>query len=357
VLIAASSFITTSSLKPIGEVIFKAIPKDWPVLGEHIDCDTSTSIDPEEYPLDGGILTKTLLLSPDPSTRGRMRDPKVKSYAPAFTLGKPIESRGVSVVLRSETEQFNEGDYVVGIIPWASYNVLPPNSRLTVIKNENRLPWSYYIGLLGMPGQTAYYGLNKIVDLKEGQKIFVSAGSGAVGSVVIQLAKLRGAQVFASAGTEEKVAFLKEIGVDRAVNYKTVDLDRELKEFGELDAYWDGVGGPTLDTALANMKDHGVVAICGLISSYNDGEDQYRIKNISAVLTRRLRVQGFIIGDLIATEGGTHAFHEEVDELVKEGKIKFKEHYTKGIENAGQALLDVLKGSNFGKAVIIVADK
>ncbi|KDQ07301.1 hypothetical protein BOTBODRAFT_120227 [Botryobasidium botryosum FD-172 SS1] len=339
------------------KVIFKAIPKDWPVIGEHIVYDTSSSIDPEEHPLDGGILIKTLLLSPDPSVRGRMRDPSVKSYAPAFTLGEPIESRGVSVVLRSETEHFKEGDYVVGMIPWASYNVFPSHAKLIAINNENRLPWSYYIGLLGMPGQTAYYGLNKIVNIKEGEKLFVSAASGAVGSVVVQLAKLRGAQVIASAGSDEKIAFLKEIGVDRAVNYKTEDLDQALKEFGELDAYWDGVGGPTLDIALANMKDFGVVAICGLISSYNDGENQYGVKNISAILTKRLRVQGFIVGDLVEAEGGTHAFQEEVGPLVVEGKIKFKEHYTKGIENAGEALLGVLKGDNFGKSVIIVADK
>ncbi|KDQ07302.1 hypothetical protein BOTBODRAFT_192510 [Botryobasidium botryosum FD-172 SS1] len=324
-------------------IIFRAIPKDWPVLGEHIVCDTSSTIDLEEQPLDGGVLVKTLLLSPDPYMRGRMRDPKVKSYIWPFILGQPVDNWTVGIVLRSESEKFKEGDYVVGVIPWASYNVMPA-SRLEVIKNENHLPWSYYIGLLGMPGRTAYYGLKKIVDLKEGQKIFVSAGSGAVGSVVIQLAKLRGAQVFASAGSEEKVAFLKEIGVDRAINYKTDDLDEALEEFGELDVYWDGVGGPTLDIAFKHMKDFGVVVICGLISSYNDGENQYGIK-------------GFIIGDIVAAEGGSRAFDEEVGELVKQGKIKYKEHYTKGIENAGQALLDVLKGNNFGKPVVIVADK
>jgi len=337
-------------------ILFNAIPKDWPVVGEHLVCDTSTTIDLERIPLNGGVLLKTLLLSPDPYMRGRMRYPTVKSYVSPFKVGEAVDNHGVAIVLRSETEKFKKDDYVVGMLPWAAYNILPADFDLTIVENEHKIPWSYFIGILGMPGYTAYYGLNRIVGLKKGQKIFVSAASGAVGAAVVQLAKLKGAKVIASAGSDEKLAFLKDIGVDYAFNYKTADIDKELEEFGELDVYWDNVGGPTLDSALLHMKDGGMVALCGMISSYNDGGEHYGIRNLHAVLEKSLRVQGFIVGNLIAAEGGTEAFHAEMDDLVKDGKLKCKEYHTKGIENAPQALLDVLKGQNFGKSIVIVAE-
>jgi len=326
-------------------------------LGEHITFEETATIDLDTVELNGGMLLKTLSFSADPYLRGRMRDPKIQSYLPAFVPGEPIENHTVATVLRSESDKFKVGDHVVGRLPWAAYNVVPSSAPVRVVSNEAGAPWSYYVGILGMPGQTAYYALKKFVELKAGQTIFVSAGSGAVGNIVCQLAKLEGLKVISSAGSDEKVAYLKEIGVDHAFNYKTADTNAELQKSGPIDIYWENVGGPTLDAALANMNKFGTILVCGLIHDYNAGTDPYRVKNFGAILGKSLTVRGFVVGNLIAEYGGTADFDRDMGKLVAEGKLQYKEHRYNGIENGAKAFLDLFKGENFGKAVVIVADQ
>ncbi|KDQ07315.1 hypothetical protein BOTBODRAFT_38932 [Botryobasidium botryosum FD-172 SS1] len=343
---------------PNPRILYTAIPQSLPVFGEHITFDESATIDLDTAELNGGVLLKTLAFSADPYLRGRMRDPSVQSYTPAFVPGEPIVNHTIATVLRSEREGFKAGDHVVGLLPWAAYSIVPPDARIKPVSNEAGVPWSYYVGILGMPGQTAYFGLKRLVELKAGQTIFVSAGSGAVGNVVCQLAKLEGLKVISSAGSDEKVAYLKEIGVDHAFNYKTADTNAELQKAGPVDIYWENVGGPTLDAALANMNRFGTILVCGMIHDYNSRGDPYPIKNFGAILSKSLTVKGFLVNNLIAAEKeGTAVFDREMGKLVADGKIQYKEHRYTGIENGAKAFLDLFKGDNFGKAVVIVADQ
>ncbi|KAG9078532.1 hypothetical protein FRC06_008318, partial [Ceratobasidium sp. 370] len=293
-----------------GRLIFNSIPKAYPVPGETTVYVTE-EVDLDTVPLNGGALVKTLYLSVDPYFRGRMRDASIKSYITAYTLAEPVDVKVGDNVWLPE-------------MPFQHYNVLSAKHPLIVIKDETNLPLSVYIGVLGMPGKTAYYGLEVIGQPKAGETIYVSTGAGPVGSTVSQLAKAAGLKVIASAGSDDKVEYLKSIGVDVAFNYKKSKISDVLAKEGPIDIYWDNVGGESLEAAIDSCNDFARIILCGAISAFN-GAKPYGIKNAPQILAKRLTVRGFFQYELEAQVGKPQVFYDKIAPLVASGKLKWNE--------------------------------
>ncbi|GAA6005633.1 hypothetical protein JCM10207_005277 [Rhodosporidiobolus poonsookiae] len=333
---------------PNTSLIYAKPPTDAPVPGEHLKRVEDADFNPDSVDLNGGILVKVKALSLDPYMRGRMRDPKVKSYNQPFQLDQPLDTLAVGDVIRSEHASVKVGDVYRGRIAFSEYAVVPKDQveQGQVLKNEEGLPYTTLVGAAGMPGATAWVGFYEIGKPKKGETIFVSAASGAVGQIVGQLAKREGLKVIGSAGTDEKVEFIKSLGFDVAFNYKTTSTLDVLKEH-PIDLYFDNVGGETLDNVLETINNKGRIIACGSVSQYNIPKDkQYRLANTAVVVTKTLRWEGFIV-----FQHDLSTFQREFPKLIKSGEIKVKEHITKGIDN-GEAFVDMLAGKNHGKAVI-----
>ncbi|KAL9711377.1 putative secondary metabolism biosynthetic enzyme [Leucoagaricus gongylophorus] len=334
-----------------GRVLFMSVPDGYPEPGKTTVFDESETIDLDNVNLNGGFLLKTLYLSVDPYFRGRMREPQIKSYAPAFRIGGSLNGHGIGVVLRSEHDGVKKGDYVHGFFQHQQYNILPDLESMYVVDNKHNIPLSAFIGPAGMPGQTAYMAWKKYSHVKQGETVFVSTGAGPVGSLVIQLAKMDGTRVIASAGSEEKVNFMKEIGADVAFNYKTTDTKEVLRKEGPIDIYWDNVGGDTLSAALDAASIGARFIICGMISGYNNGGAP--VRNLDQVFAKSLTIQGFLVGMLEAEY--RREFYEVMPKAISEGRIKWREEVWDGLEKMGEAILAVQKGENKAKAVVRVA--
>jgi hypothetical protein len=289
-------------------------------------------------------------MSVDPYMRGRMTE--VKSYVPGFALGEPLNGGAIGQVVESNNGDFAVGSYVQSMMGWREAFVT--NGEMITPVDPSLAPLSTYLGVLGMPGLTAYAGLNNICKPKEGETIFVSAASGAVGSVVCQLAKEKGCRVIGSAGSDEKCGWLvDEIGIDAAINYKKTDsVARELGAHlpKGLDMYFDNVGSEHLDAALFHMNDFARFALCGMISQYNMTE-MPGIHNMIMCVARRATVQGFIVSDHFDQLG---AFISEVAPMIKDGRVKYQETVLEGIENAPKAFLGLFSGANAGKMLVKV---
>ncbi|OZJ03720.1 hypothetical protein BZG36_03310 [Bifiguratus adelaidae] len=343
------------------QIIFSKVPTGLPKVGEHITVQHS-DLDINSLKLNqGDILIKTLVLSVDPYMRGRMRDASMKSYSPAFELGKPMNGHGVAVVVKTANDNFKEGDYVYGMIPFAEYTHLPEQwTKVLQVRNEARddhLPLPHYVGVLGMPGMTAYVGLYKFGQPKEGETIWISAASGAVGQLVGQLAKAEGLRVIGSVGDDKKSEYLlKECGFDGVFNYKTQDMDEQLTRLAPngIDIYFENVGGKHLEVALAHANNHARFPTCGMISQYNLSH-QEPVHNLMNIVIKRIQMCGFIVGDH-AQEMGSE-FVKRVTQMIKDGKVTYKDDVTNGIEGLPDALIGLFEGKNFGKAVVQVADQ
>ncbi|KAL2871885.1 MDR family NADP-dependent oxidoreductase [Aspergillus lucknowensis] len=336
-------------------LIFKKIPQGYPVPGEDLviepvsyDANTSAPAD--------GVFLQSLYTSFDPYMRGRMRSPEVKSYSPAFALNKPIESATIAKVVRSNNASYKEGDLVIGRLPIQGYISLGAGELSRIRPLENPLEIKdirVFLGALGMPGLTAYSSLYEIGKPKKGETIFVSAASGAVGQLVGQLAKHEGLKVIGSVGSDEKLDYIvKDLGFDGGFNYKNekpADALARLAPDG-IDIYYENVGGEHMEAALDSLKDFGRVVVCGLISQYNTAP--YPIKNISNVLTKRLTMRGFIVGDAGMGDKYTKEHQENVQKWIKEGSFKSLIHETEGIDNAAEGLVGIFYGKNKGKAVL-----
>ncbi|CAE6461178.1 unnamed protein product [Rhizoctonia solani] len=337
--------------------IFNSVPKGYPVLNETIITGSST-IDLDNVPLSGGILIKSIYLSIDPYLRGRMREVSSQSYVDGFEIGKPIANFGIGKVIRTDKDGVHLGDFLyVQELPFQEYNVLQPGHPFRVIKEEPGVPLSAYIGVLGMPGMTAFYGLELAGKPIKGETIFVSSGASAVGSLVAQLAKAKGLKVIASVGSDDKVSFLKGIGVDVAFNYKTQNIADVLAKEGPIDIYWDNVGGSTLEAALDACSVGARVVVCGAISQYNVPEP-YAIKNATHILFKQLSVKGFfVISGEQEYEGQLNnpvKFLNALVPLVQSGRIKWSEQVYKGLGSVGKGIIAVQTGSNTAKVVIEV---
>ena len=249
-------------------LIFKSIPQGWPKPGQDLAIEVR-DIDLSTEPPQDGIITQNFYLSFDPYQRGRMRDPKIKSYSPPFELGKPITNRGVAKVVKSNNDKFKEGDLVVGMIGTEEYSIVPgqvANTLIEKLENPYKLDPKYYLGALGMPGLTAYSSFYKIGEPKKGETIFISAASGAVGQLVGQLAKHENMTVIGSVGSDEKLDFiLKDLKFDGGFNYKKEKPSDALKRLAPngIDIYYENVGGEQLDSALVAMNDYGRIGEFG----------------------------------------------------------------------------------------------
>ncbi|TFK65471.1 alcohol dehydrogenase [Pluteus cervinus] len=333
-------------------VIFSKVPEGIPQPGT-TTCDTSETIDIENVPLQGGFLVKTLVVSIDPYLRNLMVAPGTKSLLPTYTLGQPLMSYGVGVVVRSDCRDMKAGDHVYGTLPHQQYFVQKDLADLRVLDNTHRLPWSTFVGAAGMPGQTAFYGWKEFSHATRGETVFVSGAAGAVGSFIIQLAKMDGLKVIASAGSDEKVEFVKQLGADVAFNYKEVDTAKVLAENGPINIYWDNVGGPTLDAALEAATQHARFIECGQISGYNTGGAP--VKNLMNVVTKCISMNGFMVTSL--EKKYVEEFYRVVPEQIAKGKIRHREQVFEGLQNVEEVLRRVLKGETQGKAVVQVATK
>jgi NADPH-dependent curcumin reductase CurA len=302
-------------------------------------------------PSAGEVQVQNLWMSVDPYMRGRMIDRP--SYAPPFQLGKPLEGGAVGRVVASTDAAFKPGDLVQSVLGWREvFNA--PAKALQKLPDVG-MPVQAYLGVAGMPGLTAYAGLVRIAGLKDGDVVFVSAAAGAVGSVACQIAKLKGHTVIGSAGGADKIAFLKEIGVDHAIDYKaTPDLAAALAEAAPkgIDIYFDNVGGDHLEAALGAARQFGRVALCGMISQYNATGAPKGPSNIILAMGKRLRLQGFIVVDHYDL---LPEFLKEMAGWIAAGRMKWRETVDEGIERAPSAFLKLFEGGNLGKMLVRLA--
>ncbi|KAJ3187406.1 hypothetical protein HDU85_006694 [Gaertneriomyces sp. JEL0708] len=343
------------------QVIFKEDPgKGW-VEPKHMEV-RKVDFDPDTVTLkEGEVLIKVRYISVDPYMRGRMDTSNKKSYSPPFEIGKPMTAGGIGEVysVGPGVKDIKKGDIVSGMVEWAEWSICKTSfpSSLQKITVQEGIPLSWYLGILGMPGMTAYAGLLKIGNPKPGETVYVSAASGAVGLVVGQIAKAKGCRVVGSAGTDEKVkVLLEEAGFNAAFNYKTVDnLEKKLAELcpDGIDVNFENVGGEMLEAVLANMNYHGRVPLCGMISQYN-AKELYGVKNLMVCVARRLLLKGFIVGDYYSPEFMAE-FTQDMKRWIQEGKIIYKETIAEGLEKAPEAFVNMLKGHNTGKQVVKVA--
>jgi NADPH-dependent curcumin reductase CurA len=307
-------------------------------------------------PGDNEILVRNTFLSVDPYMRGRMND--AKSYVPAFQLGQPMDGEAVGVVeqvgevaVDSAGKAIEVGDTVIHRFGWRTTALVPARSARTL--DVSLAPAPAYLGVLGMPGLTAYAGLLRIGQLVEGERVFVSSAAGAVGSMVGQLARLKGASlVVGSAGGPEKSAWLlDEAGFDAAIDYKATPIRKGLAEAAPegIDVYFDNVGGDHLEAAISALRQNGRAAICGMISVYNATEASPGPRNLPMIIGKRLTLRGFLVFD--------HAdlrpqFEAEVGQWLADGKIVWRETFVDGIDKAVKGFQDLMAGANQGKMLI-----
>jgi NADPH-dependent curcumin reductase CurA len=305
---------------------------------------TSTEVPPLR---DQEVLVRNCFMSVDPYMRGRMN--AGKSYVPPFELGKTIEGGAIGEVIESSANEFKPGDAVISNFGWREFFIASPKELRAVTREVQ--PLSVYLGALGMTGMTAWVGLN-LVEVKAGDVIFISGAAGAVGSVAGQLAKLRGCSVIGSAGSMEKVLFLRdECGFDSAFNYKAGSILEQLN--GEapdgIDVYFDNVGGEALEAALSALRVHGRIIACGGISNYNAEKSRPGPFNLFNMVTKRLTMKGMIVRDWVDRQD---EFEKEAGGYFRDGKLKHKETVVEGIDRAVDAFLGLFQGQNVGKMVV-----
>ena len=324
--------------RPEGEAVasnFKLVNSDTPALQ------------------DGQVLVRHHFLSLDPYMRGRMND--AKSYAAPQALGQTMGGGTVGEVLESKNPKFTVGDKVVGMGGWQQYSVVDANQPGALRKvDTTHIPLSAYLGAVGMPGVTAWYGLVKIIEPKAGETMVVSAATGAVGSAFAALSKARGCRTVGVAGGPAKCKYaVEELGFDACIDYKVhsdaTSLSKALKDAcpSGIDGYFENVGGMVLDAVLSRMNAFGRIAVCGMIAGYNGAP--VPLTYPALILMNRLKVQGFIVSEHM--EFWPEAL-DELGRLVATGKLRARESIAQGIEAAPEAFLGLLKGKNFGKQLV-----
>ena len=298
---------------------------------------------------DGEFLVQNEWMSVDPYMRGRMNDSD--SYVPPFQIGKPLEGGCVGKVIASLNADFAVGEYVLGNLGWREKWKSSGKGVLTI--DSNLAASQTFLGALGMTGMTAWAGLTRVAKLKPGSTVFVSAASGAVGSIVCQIAKAMDCRVIGSAGKPKKITWLQEKAhVDEVLNYhETDDLSADLGELAPngIDIYFDNVGGEHLEAAIDHMKIHGVIVSCGMISTYNETEPVTAPRNLFKIIGKRIRMEGMLVFDHLDQRD---SFLKDMSAWIKSGAIVWEESITEGLENAPSAFIGLFKGDNMGKSLV-----
>ncbi|MGA3563886.1 NADP-dependent oxidoreductase [Melissospora conviva] len=318
-------------------------PRGWPAPENFAVVEA-----PVPEPAAGQVLVRNLLMSVDPYMRGRMND--VKSYVPPFRLGAPLDGGAVGEVVVSAADGLRPGDLVLHGLGWREYALVDAGSARVI--DPALAPVSAYLGVLGMPGLTAYAGLLEVAGMRPGDTVFVSAAAGAVGSLVGQLARLKGAaRVIGSAGSPAKVAHLRALGFDAAFDYHDRPVRESLREAAPdgIDVYFDNVGGDHLEAAISALRPHGRAAICGMISQYNAEEPAAAPRNLALLIGKQLTLRGFLVS---SHEGLREQFVTEVSGWVRSGELRYDETVVEGIDAAPAAFLGLLRGENLGKMLV-----
>lgn len=317
-----------------------------------LDCFSLRETTPPT-PTDGELLVRNRYLSVDPYMRGRMSEQD--SYADPWEVGDPPEGGIVGEVIQTESDAYEIGDLVTGHGTWASHSLLDAAAVRPV--DPSVAPPEAYLGVLGMPGRTAYFGLLEVGDPAPGDTVVVSGAAGAVGSVVGQIAKLNGCRVVGFAGTDEKTRWLTdELGVDAAINYKTTDeYQAALSDAapGGVDVYFDNVGGPITDAVFTQLNLDATVAVCGQIAHYNAEATPTGPRKLPQLIAPRATVQGLLVGDFASRFAAATA---QLSEWVADGKLTHRESIVEGLSNAPEAFLGLFAGDNIGKQVVQITD-
>jgi len=305
-----------------------------------------TEVDVPE-PTDGQILVENVCMSVDPYMRGRMMDRE--SYVPPFAVGETLTGGAIGRVIQSKHADYAEGDYVDSMFGWRE--AFCADAGWVNRIGELQAPASAYLGVLGMPGLTAYAGLLEVGELKDGETVFVSGAAGAVGSLVGQIAKIKGCRVVGSAGTESKIKWLQELGFDYAFNYRDGNLPQQLREGAPegIDVYFDNVGGDHLEAAIGHMKPGGRLALCGAIAQYNDTETSPGPNNMMLIIGLGLKLQGFIVTSFAHLKD---QFVADVAGWIQSGELQYKETILDGVERAPEAFIGLFEGANTGKMIV-----
>ena len=296
---------------------------------------------------DGMVRVRNRWLSVDPYMRGRMND--VKSYVPPFAIGEAMQGGAVGEVIESRADGYAAGDHVVHMAGWRDEAVLPAAMLQKIPAGD--IPVQRYLGHLGMPGMTAWFGLLAVAEAKPGETVFVSAAAGAVGSAVVQIARAKGMTVIGSAGGADKVALVRSLGADAAIDYKADgSLVKALMTAAPkgIDVYFDNVGGGHLDAALATARDGARFAMCGMIEGYN-GADPVQLRYLMRIVAARIRLRGFIVSDF---QDRIAEFQADMGALVASGQVRSEETIHDGLEATPAAFLGLFSGGNSGKMLV-----
>ncbi|MGL4313013.1 MAG: NADP-dependent oxidoreductase [Sphingomonas sp.] len=285
-------------------------------------------------------------LSVDPYMRGRMND--VKSYVPPFQIGEPLQGGAIGEVVESTADGLAPGDHVLHMAGWRDEVVLPAAAVQKL--PDLAVPPQAFLGQMGMPGMTAYFGLLEVASAKEGDVVFVSAAAGAVGSTVVQIAKAKGMTVIGAAGGADKCNWVKGLGADAVIDYKAGSIVKQLMEAapGGIDVYFDNVGGDHLDAALATAKERARFAICGMIEMYNTGAPT-ALRYAARIIGARIRIQGFIVSDYLAR---APEFYRDMAAWEHAGQLKREETVMEGLASTPDAFLGLFTGGNTGKMLV-----
>jgi NADPH-dependent curcumin reductase len=304
-------------------------------------------------PADGQALVRNLVLSLDPAMRGWMSD--TPSYVPPVELDDVMRGGCAARVVESRTPEFEPGDLVVGMFGWQDYALAEKGGPSGARKVPPGVSPEEAMGILGMTTLTAYFGLGEIGKPQAGETVAVSGAAGATGSVVGQIAKIRGCRVVGIAGGEEKVSWLRELGFDDAIDYKSESVAQRLAELcpDGIDVFWDNVGGSILEAALNNLAMHARVVLCGAISSYNATELPPGPRNYMQLLVKRSRMEGFLVFDFMSKYDQAYA---ELVPWLREGKLRPRDDVRDGLEVAPEAIIDLFEGRNLGKLMVRIAD-
>lgn len=292
---------------------------------------------------DGQVLIQQIYMSVDPAMRPRLTN--------GYELDKTMSGGAIGRVVQSKNKDFAEGDIVRNGLGFREYAV-SDGRGLSKVQDEPGIPLSAHMSVLGGTGWTAYGGILHIGALKDGEQVFVSTAAGAVGSIAAQIAKIKGCYVIGSTGSDEKAAWLRdEAGLDAVINYKTTPIRKGVKAAAPkgIDVYFDNVGGEHLDAALASMNTLGRVAVCGMISGYNNAGSRVPVYNLSNIIYGRINIRGFVATDFPHLRP---AFEKDMRDWLKSGKIKWKETVLKGVEEAPHAMVGLMQGENIGKMLV-----
>jgi hypothetical protein len=300
-------------------------------------------------PAEGQVLIRNAFFSVDPYMRPRMND--VRSYVAPFTLGEAMTGGAVGQIAASRNARYADGEWVLHQLGWREW-ALSDGTALRRL-DPSAAPVSTALGVLGMPGLTAWYGLFDLGEPKEGETVLVSGAAGAVGSAAGQMARIAGCRVIGSAGSPEKLEWLRELGFDEVFDYREQRPHAALAALAPdgIDIYFDNVGGDHLEAAIGALRTYGRIVACGSISRYNDAEPSPGPRNMFMVVTKRLRMQGYIITDHFDRFG---EFAREAAEWVRDGRLQYRETIVDGIENAPRAFLGLFSGENIGKMLVKV---